>query len=92
MRSVLITAIMLIILAKKLQLSHHLARKYLQASNKRQKDTYDAKAMLCHFREGDPISYSSELRSEGLSPKLSSKFVGPGIITRKYNDLGMYNS
>ena len=43
-----------------LQLSHHLARIYVQASNKRHKDAYDAKAMLYHFKEGDPIWYSSD--------------------------------
>ena len=74
-------------LKERLQKAHSIAQKHLQASARRQKDNYNHKLQQNQYREGQLVWMKNEERREGISPKLQPSFVGPFLITKKYNAL-----
>lgn len=40
-----------------------------------------------HYEEGQFVWYLSETRKEGICPKLQPTYLGPLVITRKFNGL-----
>ena len=74
-------------LRDRMQHAHDVARKYLEAATKRQKDYYDAKGSYHSFRNGDLVWYASELGQLHLTPKLRNPFIGPVLVLKKFNDL-----
>jgi len=74
-------------LRTRLHRSHQLARQHLERKAKISKDYYDTKVQLNSYKPGDSVWYLAEYRQPGLSPKLTPPYVGPCLITKKFNNL-----
>ena len=74
-------------LRDRMQHAHELARQKLQASSKRQKETYDAKISFHRYSPGNFVWYASEINQLHLAPKLRNPFDGPFVVVKKLNDL-----
>ena len=70
-----------------LQHAHEVARKHLQASSKRQKDSYDAKKSFHRFEPGDYVWYATARNQLQMAPKLRKPFEGPFVVLKRINDL-----
>ena len=71
----------------RMQRAHDVARKHLQASVKRQKESYDSKKNFHHYGRGDLVWYATQRSQLHLAPKLRNPFEGPYVVTRCINDL-----
>ena len=74
-------------LKAKMQHAHVIARKHLSTSAKRQKEIYDTKLSVHHYKVGDVVWVENTAVKPGLSPKLQSIYKGPCLIVQKYDSL-----
>jgi len=65
--------------------AHDTNRKHLQKHAQTQQDRYDAKASKHYYQRGDYVWYLTEIRKEGVNPKLQSPYDGPFLITKVFN-------
>ena len=74
-------------LQNKLERAHSVARKHLETTAERQRESYDAKSTLQKYKAGDLVWYASFAEDSKLAPKFRRKFMGPVMIYKKFNDL-----
>ena len=74
-------------LRTQLERAHSIARQHLKQASHRQKTTYDTKVRGPVYKVGDLCWVANKIRKKGISPKLMSKWRGPGIITQIYGDV-----
>lgn len=67
--------------------AHEIARKHLRQAAQHQRETYDIKAWQHRYDEGQLVWYLNENRRLGVCQKLQPTYLGPFVITRKFNDL-----
>ncbi len=72
---------------ERLYKAHEIARKHLKEAAQRQKDYYDIKTHLNTYCPGDMVWYLSEIRKEGVSPKLQHTYVGPYLVLTNLNNI-----
>ncbi|MCG7868952.1 MAG: DDE-type integrase/transposase/recombinase [Candidatus Thiodiazotropha taylori] len=75
------------ILRSRMQHAHEVARKYLAASAKRNKDLYDVKKAVNSYKKGDLVWYLLEKRKVGEAPKLNPAYHGPFLVKQKVNEV-----
>ena len=74
-------------LKERLQTAHETARKNLKKSNIYQKRHYDLKAKKRSLQAGQAVWVYEPTRKIGVCQKLTSKWKGPFIITKKLDDM-----
>lgn len=67
--------------------AHQLARKHLKQATERQRRGYDNKVRGAPFKPGDLCWVAIKAGKTGVSPKLRTKWRGPAVVTRVYNDV-----
>jgi hypothetical protein len=70
-----------------MNLAHEIARKTLKRKTEYQKRYYDTKSRKIFFTIGQPVWLHDPITRRGVYHKLSPKWKGPYIITKKINDL-----
>jgi hypothetical protein len=71
--------------------SHILARKHLKQNSEYQKRHYDLKAVKRTLQVGQPVWLYDASKKVGVCHKLTSKWKGPYVITRKLDDITYSN-
>ncbi|XP_061189572.1 uncharacterized protein K02A2.6-like [Saccostrea echinata] len=66
---------------------HALAREHLKKSTEYNKRHYDQKAKKQLLERGQPVWLYDDTRKVGVCPKLTSKWKGPYLITKRIDDL-----
>ena len=66
---------------------HELARKCLKQNADYQKKYYDTKAQVREFEEGQPVWLYDTSKRLGVCSKLTCKWKGPYVITKKIDDI-----
>lgn len=74
-------------LRERLKEVHELVRGALQTAAARQKRAYDTRSAGQDFKTGDQVWVYSPQRKKGLSPKLSSQWIGPCVVMAKLSDV-----
>ena len=74
-------------LQNRLAASHELARKHLKQNSDYQKRHYDLKAFKRDFSVGQPVWLYDASKRMGVCHKLTSKWKGPYVVTRKLDDI-----
>ena len=72
------------VLRDRLQRAHQIAREHLSRSNERQRDFYNLKSTLYHYKKGDKVWFLNEGHKDG---KLGDLYWGPCTISQKLSDL-----
>ena len=72
------------VLRDELQRAHQNAREHLSRSNERQRDFYNLKSTLYHYKKGDKVWFLNEGHKDG---KLGDLYWGPCTISQKLSDL-----
>ncbi|VDI33836.1 Hypothetical predicted protein [Mytilus galloprovincialis] len=75
------------ILQKRFQSAHEEARKSLKKSNSYQKRHYDLRAKKRSLHDGQAVWVYEPTRKVGVCHKLTSKWKGPYIVTKKIDDV-----
>lgn len=75
------------IIRERLQKAHAVARKHLYVNVQRRKDQYDVKTKLIKYKMYDKVWIKNENRKEKECPKLNPLYIGPCIVTQRFNDL-----
>ena len=65
--------------------AHEVTREHLRQAAHHQRETYDIRTSQHQYEEGQFVWYLSETRKEGICPKLQPTYLGPLVITRKFN-------
>ena len=66
---------------------HEFARKNLKQNADYQKKYYDTKTKVRKFEEGQPVWLYDASKRPGVCSKLTSKWKGPYVITKKIDDI-----
>ncbi|GFV39644.1 retrovirus-related Pol polyprotein from transposon 412 [Trichonephila clavipes] len=66
---------------------HHLAREIIAMASEKMKTQYDARATGHDFHEGEKVWLWNPKRSQGLSPKLQTKWEGPYSVLKRLKDV-----
>ncbi|KAK3083019.1 hypothetical protein FSP39_011806 [Pinctada imbricata] len=74
-------------LQKQLATTHEMARKHLKKNSDYQKKYYDTKATRRDFEEGQPVWLYDASKKVGVCSKLTCKWKGPYVITKKIDDI-----
>ena len=74
-------------LQEKMVKSHTLARGHLKQNSEYQKRHYDLKAAKREFKIGQPVWLYDTSKKVGVCHKLTSKWKGPYVVTRKLDDI-----
>jgi hypothetical protein len=74
-------------LQERMSKSHILARKHLKQNSEYQKRHYDLKAVKRTLQVGQPVWLYDASKKVGVCHKLTSKWTGPYVITRKLDDI-----
>lgn len=74
-------------LQERMNKSHILARKHLKQNSEYQKRHYDLKAVKRTLQVGQPVWLYDASKKVGVCHKLTSKWKGPYVITRKLDDI-----
>ena len=74
-------------LQNRLAASHELARKHLKQNSDYQKRHYDLKAFKRDFSVGQPVWLYDASKRMGVCHKLTSRWKGPYVVTRKLDDI-----
>ncbi|CAG2239793.1 unnamed protein product [Mytilus edulis] len=67
--------------------SHVLARKHLKQNSEYQKRHYDLKAVKRELQVGQAVWLYDASKKKGICHKLTSKWKGPYVVTRKIDDI-----
>ncbi|CAC5379299.1 unnamed protein product [Mytilus coruscus] len=67
--------------------SHVLARKHLKQNSEYQKRHYDFKAVKRELQIGQAVWFYDASKRKGICHKLTSKWKGPHVVTRKIHDI-----
>ena len=74
-------------LRERMQKSHEVARKHLNASAEYQRQHYDAKISHTQYKTGDYVWYQTDISQLHITPKLRVAYEGPYLIIQKIGDL-----
>ena len=74
-------------LEEQLEEAHEFARLNLRICSDTMKTRYNIGARSNTYQRGDTVRYHRPNRKRGISPKLTSNWDGPYIVTRKINDI-----
>ena len=73
-------------LEKQLEVIYELIRQHIPSAQKRQKKYYDQKIAGKPYKVGDRVWITNEAVKKGMSKKMSPKYLGPFVITKRLSD------
>ncbi len=73
-------------LQARLERVHSFARTHMQLRSDSMKERYDSTSNCDRLEMGDPVWLHCPQRKKGVSPKLTRKWQGPYLVTKRLND------